>query len=133
MTDESATVPPPSVDEVKGWVGFRLDEIAGAGVGKIEGVFVDDSSGEQIWLLARMGRFGPHTLVPGRDAVQGVGRVWVPYTRDHIRRAPKVEPSVALTAEAERQLLEHYRIDPEAGGAAEIADRDAADISAKPI
>jgi hypothetical protein len=133
MTDESATVRPPSVEEVKGWVGFRLDEIAGAGVGKIEGVFVDDSSGEQIWLLARMGRFGHHTLVPGRDAVEGVGRVWVPYTRDHIRRAPKVQPSVALTAEAERQLLEHYRIDPEAGRAAEIADRDATDISAKPV
>jgi hypothetical protein len=130
MTDESATVPPPSADEVRGWVGFRLDEIAGVGVGKIEGVFVD-SSGEQVWLLARMGRFGPHTLVPGRDAVEGVGRVWVPYTRDHIRRAPRVDQSVALTAEAERQLLEHYRIEPEAGRATEIAD--ATDISAKPV
>jgi hypothetical protein len=133
MTDESATVPTPSVDEVKAWVGFRLDEIAGAGVGKIEGVFVDDSSGEPVWLLARMGRFGHRTLVPGRDAVEGVARIWVPYTRDQIRRAPKVQPSVALTAEAERQLLEHYRIASEAGRAAEIAEHDPADITAKPV
>jgi hypothetical protein len=93
VTDESATVPPLGAEEVKVWIGFRLDEIAGAGVGKVEGVFVDESSGEPVWLLARMGRFGHHTLVPGRDAVEGVGRVWVPYTRDQIRRAPKVQPS----------------------------------------
>jgi len=133
MTDESSTVPAPSVDEVRGWVGLRLDEIAGAGVGRVEGVFVDDSTGEPVWLLARMGRFGHHTLVPGRDAVEGVGRVWVPYTRDQIRRAPKAQMSVPLRAEAERQLLEHYRIDSEAGRAAEIADRDATDVTAKPI
>jgi hypothetical protein len=133
MIDESATAPPPGSEEAKGWVGFRLDEIAGAGVGKIEGVFVDESSGEPVWLLARMGRFGHHTLVPGRDAVEGVGRVWVPYTRDQIRRAPKVQPAVALTAEAERQLLEHYRIDSEAGRAAEIADHDATDVTATPV
>jgi hypothetical protein len=133
MIDESATAPPPGAEEAKGWVGFRLDEIAGAGVGKVEGVFVDESSGEPVWLLARMGRFGHHTLVPGRDAVEGVGRVWVPYTRDQIRRAPKVQPAVALTAEAERQLLEHYRIDSEAGRAAEIADHDATDVTATPV
>jgi hypothetical protein len=133
MTDESATVPSLTAEEVKGWIGFRLDEIAGAGVGKVEGVFVDDSSGEPVWLLARMGRFGHHTLVPGRDAVEGVGRIWVPYTRDQIRRAPKVQTSVALTADAERQLLEHYGIASEAGRAAELAERDAADITAKPL
>jgi hypothetical protein len=133
MTDESASSPPPSVDEVKGWVGSRLDAIAGTGIGKIKGVFVDASSGEPVWLLARMGRLGHHTLVPGRDAVEGVGRVWVPYTRDQIRRAPKVQPSVALTAEAERRLLEHYRIDSKAGRATEISDRGATEVTAKPV
>jgi hypothetical protein len=133
MADEGATVPRPSAEEVKGWAGFRLDDIAGAGVGKVEGVCVDVASGEPVWLLARMGRFGHHTLVPGRDAVEGVGRIWVPYTRDQMRRAPKVQTAVALTAEAERELLEHYGIDSDAGRAAEIADRDAADITAKPI
>lgn len=41
--------------------------------------------------------------------------------------------AVALTAEAERQLLEHYRINSEAGRAAEIADHHATDVTAKPI
>ena len=124
--------PRPSAEEMGGWSGFRLDEIGGAGVGKVEGVFVDEAGGEPVWILARMGRFGHHTLVPGRDAVAGVGRVWVPYGRDQIRRAPKVNPSEPLTAEAERQLLEHYRIAAEAGRASEIADSDPGAVTAKP-
>jgi hypothetical protein len=132
MTETTETAARPSLDAVRAWVGFRLDEIAGASVGKVEGVFVDASGDEPVWLLARMGRFGHYTLVPGRDAVAGVGRVWVPYTRDQIRRAPKVNASQPLTADAERQLLAHYGIASEAGRVSEIADRDAGDVTAKP-
>ena len=67
---------------MRAWTGHRLDEISGGRVGRVEGVFVDESSGAPEWLLARMGRFGHYTLIPGRDAVEGVGHVWVPYSRD---------------------------------------------------
>ena len=60
------------------------------------------------WLLARMGRFGHYCLVPGRDAVSANGRVWVPYTRDQIRRAPRVEPNAPLDNESEQTVLSHY-------------------------
>ena len=80
-------------------------------------MFVDESSGEPEWLLARMGRFGHYTLIPARDAVEGVGHVWVPYSRDQIRRAPRMEPNAPLTAGTERQLLAHYGIAVEAGRA----------------
>jgi hypothetical protein len=132
LKDEPETASRPSAEEMRAWAGFRLDEITGAGVGKIEGVFVDASGGEPVWLLARMGRLGHHTLVPGRDAVAGVGRVWVPHTRDQIRRAPRVNPSEPLTADAERQLLGHYGIAAEVGRTSEIADSDPGDVTAKP-
>ena len=132
LKEEPETASRPSAEEMRGWAGFRLDEIAGAGVGKVEGVFVDGESGDPVWLLARMGRFGHHTLVPGRDAVAGVGRVWVPYGGDQIRRAPKVNPSEPLTTEAERRLLDHYRIASEAGRASEITDRDPGAVTARP-
>jgi hypothetical protein len=48
-------------EEVRGWNGHRLDEVGGAAVGKIEGAFVDEESGQPEWLLARIGRFGHHT------------------------------------------------------------------------
>ena len=132
LENRPETASRPSAEEMRAWAGFRLDELGGSTVGKVEGVFVDQSSRAPVWLLARMGRFGHHTLVAGGDAVAGVGRVWVPYTRDQIRGAPKVNPSEPLTADAERRLLQHYRIAADNGRATEIADRDAADVTAKP-
>jgi hypothetical protein len=132
MADAAQAVTAPSAEEVAGWAGLRLDAIAGAAVGRVEGAFIDSDSGSPVWLLARMGRFGHRTLVPGRDAVAGFGHVWVPYTRDRIRRAPRVDPQAPLTAGGERLLLAHYGIAADLGRAAEIADRDPADVTAEP-
>lgn len=139
MTDAAASesvttelAPRLGVSDVRSWSGYRLDEIGGANVGKVEGLFVDGESGEPEWLLARMGRFGHYTLVPARDAVGGVKHVWVPYTRDQIRAAPKVDPRSELTAGGEREMLAHYGIMADAGRAAQIAERDAAEVTARP-
>jgi hypothetical protein len=129
MAEATGTGP---ADQVRAWGGHRLDEIGGAGVGKVEGVFVDEQTGKPEWLLARMGRFGHHTLVPARDAVEGVERVWVPYTRDQIRAAPKVTPSKPLGRETERELLTHYGIAADAGRFAELEKRPADAVTARP-
>lgn len=84
--------------------GHKLDEMGGAQVGRIEG----SAKGTMEWLVARMGRFGHYCLVPGRDAVSANGRVWVPYTRDQIRRAPRIEPDTQLDSESEQAVLAHY-------------------------
>jgi hypothetical protein len=126
------TIARPDADDVRGWTGYRLDEISGGNVGRIEGAFVDESSGAPEWLLARMGRFGHHTLIPGRDAVEGVGRVWVPYSRDQIRKAPRIDANAPLTAGTERELLGHYGIAVDAGRAAELAQLSDGAVSARP-
>jgi hypothetical protein len=77
-------------------------------VGRVVGALADASSGEPRWLIARMGRFGHFTLVPARDAVEGAACVWVPYTREQIRRAPPVEPDAPPDPETERRLTRHY-------------------------
>lgn len=127
MADERE---PSPLERMRGWIGERLDDVGGAGVGRVEGVFVDDPDGEPVWLLARMGRFGHFTLIPPRDAVEGSGRVWVPYTRDQIRRAPRIEPGEALTAAGERELIAHYGI-AEAKRMERLADLDDAAITAR--
>jgi hypothetical protein len=101
----------PSADEIKRWAGSRLDAIGGGGVGKVEGVYVDAESGEPEWLLARIGRFGRHSLVPAREAVAAVGRVWVPYPRERVRGAPRVEPGEPLDIDRETELSAHFAID----------------------
>lgn len=132
MADAPKAVTRPAADDVRGWAGNRLDEIGGGNVGKIEGLYADESSGAPEWLLARMGRFGHYTLIPARDAVEGVGRVWVPYTREQIRRAPRAEPGSPLTVATERELLGHYGIAVDAGRAAELEQLGEGAISARP-
>jgi hypothetical protein len=97
-------------------------------VGKVEGVYIDEASGEAEWLLARMGRFGRHSLVPARDAVAGVGHVWVPYGRETVRGAPRVEPGQPLDLDRELELCTHYGI----GRADELAGRSPQAITARP-
>jgi PRC-barrel domain len=118
----------PAAEEIKGWVGSRLDEIGGATVGKIEAVYVDGGGGEAEWLLARMGRFGRHALVPVRDAVAGVGHVWVPYDRELIRESPRVEPGEPLGVDRELELRSHYGI-PRAD---QLATRAPMEIASRP-
>lgn len=89
------------------WAGHRLDDSGGARVGTIVGL-IAGAEGEPGWLRARLGRLGRFTAVPAGDAVQGAGCVWVPYRRDLIRAAPRIESKGELDAGAERALREHY-------------------------
>ncbi|HYH61799.1 MAG TPA: hypothetical protein VD766_08025 [Solirubrobacterales bacterium] len=89
--------------------GSKLDEMGGSQVGRVEG----SVTGRIEWLIARMGRFGHNCLVPARDSVTANGRVWVPYSRDQIRRAPRVDAKAPLDAELEASVLAHYGLEPE--------------------
>ncbi len=100
----------PSVEETVQWVGSRLDEIGGGTVGRVEGTYLDAQTGEAVWLLVRVGRFGRHSLVPARDAVEGGGHVWVPYARELLRGAPRIEPGEPLDIERECRLSSHYGV-----------------------
>ncbi len=133
MADQTEQVAGPTPDEIKSWKGFRLDEMAGSSVGKVEGCFVDDVSGRPEWLLARMGRFGHYCLVPARDAVGVNGHVWVPYGRDLIRQAPRVDQAKPLERDREQALLEHYGVaSAETGRGAELAKRGPNAVTIRP-
>ena len=120
------------LEEMRGWRGYRLDEMTGSGAGSVRGVYVDARTGDPIWLLARMGLFGHFCLVPARHAVAAAKRVWVPYTRETMRSAPRIEPGEDLPIERERELLRHYGA---AGGKrdSELERRGAGEISCYPV
>jgi hypothetical protein len=123
----------PTREEVESWIGFRLDELSGAGIGKIEDAYVSKDGGRPEWLLIRVGRFGHHTVVPARDAVGGARHVWVPWDRATIRGAPQVEPGGALTAEEELQLCDHYGIAAGLGRAADLAEAPSEETTVVPL
>jgi sporulation protein YlmC with PRC-barrel domain len=99
----------PSLNEALAWIGFRVDDIYGAGVGTVEDVWIDPGTGAPRWLLVKEGGFDERsTLVPFNDATAGAGHVWVPYERNVVREAPQIEPGVPLTQQVEATLGNHY-------------------------
>jgi PRC-barrel domain protein len=130
-----STVPEPAgpaASEALSWVGGRLDEVGGETVGKVEAAYVDTENGRTEWLLVRLGRFGARAPVPAREAVGGVGHVWVPYRAEAIKGAPKLDAGAPLTRERELQLLSHFGIAGHVGRAAELAERDPDAMTARP-
>lgn len=121
----------PSLEEALGWAGSRLDEVRGGSVGRVEGVYVDAVNGQPHWLLVRMGRFGHHSALPLVHAVGGIRHVWVPYGRDEIRAAPRIDPEKPLTCERELALCRYFGIDDRGGRAGALATRPAQSTTAR--
>ncbi len=103
----------PSLEQARAWIGDRVTDSLGVGVGRLLDVWVDAETGEPAWLLIREGRFGgDHKLVPFAGATEGGGRIWLPYERDLIRSAPAVGAGDVLTAELGGRLREHFGVAP---------------------
>jgi len=99
----------PNLNEALGWIGSRVDDIYGVGVGRLEDVWIDPGTGTPRWLLVTEGGFGGRTtLIPFEDATAGADHVWIPYERDVVREAPEVEPGAPLTQQVESALRAHY-------------------------
>lgn len=122
----------PEADEVRGWIGTRLDVFGGSSVARIDGFYVDAGTGRPEWLVVRLGRFGQPTLVPARDAVGAAGKVWVPYSREVLKSAPRRKAKEPLTRETELELLRHFGVGGDAGRAAELNARGFDAITASP-
>ncbi|MEK6277919.1 MAG: PRC-barrel domain-containing protein [Actinomycetota bacterium] len=132
MAETADTEMLPGAEEALEWTGFRLDEMGGAGVGKVQGILVDEQSGEPAWVVAKLGRFGKVIAVPFRDCAAGAGNVWVPHQRDVVRGAPALDGGKPLTREEELQICEHYGIREDQGRAAEVSGRPEGAETAQP-
>jgi hypothetical protein len=108
MPDEVAGAPPAGLDQTLGWVGAKLDDVAGETVGRIDGVLVDAGGGEPSWVVVRLGRFGSRSAVPHGLVAGGAGRAWTSLPKRLIRDAVGVDPAAGLDCGGERELAELY-------------------------
>jgi len=131
MSEELAA--PPSLEEARTWIGNGVDDLCGASVGQVHGLFVDADSGTPTWLIVKQGRVKP-TLVaaPLRDCAAAAGRVWIAHDRDLIRRAPVVDPTRPLLREHELTISAHYGVNESVGRAAEVASRPENSATSQP-
>ena len=134
MADEPEVVkvPPPDADEVGQWVGYRVDDIAGQSVARVQGFMVDTDSGQPTWLAVKLGRFGKTVPLLVRECAAAAGRIWTPHDREVIREAPAIDAGLPLNRDQEIQVLEYYGIPEGIGRAAEISSRPGETETSRP-
>lgn len=124
----------PTLVEASGWIGAELDEIAGRGIGQVQGFYVDATGGEPVWLIARLGRRRGSRVVavPLGGCAGAPFGVWAAYDAEAIRTAPIVDPDRPLLRKHEQVICSHYGIGEAVGRAAEMAGRPDEDVTAVP-
>ena len=117
------------VDTVRSWQGATMVDRDGDRVGTIEAVYVDDRSGQPEWALVNTGLFGTRsTFVPLAQASSSGGQVQVPYEKQLIKDAPRMDPDGHLSEAEEQQLWRHYGLDYGSGSAAGPAEYTGRDV-----
>jgi uncharacterized protein (TIGR02271 family) len=106
----------PDVDTVRSWQGATMVDRDGDRVGTIDAVYVDDQSGQPEWALVNTGLFGTKsTFVPIAQAASSGDQVQVPYEKQVIKDAPRIDPDGHLSEAEEQELWRHYGLDYGAG------------------
>jgi PRC-barrel domain protein len=104
------------IDTARSWQGRTMVDRDGDKVGSIEAIYVDDQSGEPQWALVNTGLFGTKsTFVPLAQANPSGDQVQVPYEKQLIKDAPRMDPDGHLSEAEEQQLWRHYGLDYEGG------------------
>lgn len=97
-----------SLAEMREWIGWRVDDVNGHSLGRLQDV-VPDADGRPGWLAINEFRFGGggRFMAPAREATGTRGRVWLPLERGLVRSSSGLA-SARHTPQAERRLREHY-------------------------
>jgi sporulation protein YlmC with PRC-barrel domain len=83
----------------------------GREAGRVEAIYLDDTTGDPEWALVGTGWFGHRaTFVPLRNARLEEGKVVVPYDEDTLRGAPTIEPDGDLSHSEEADLYSYYAL-----------------------
>jgi len=100
--------------------GGEVRTVAGDKVGKIGQVYFDDDSGRPSWVTVKTGLFGTQeSFVPLSAAdLDGVDVV-VPYDKDTIKGAPRVDSDGSVTPQEENRLYSYYFSAPTLSGVGE--------------
>jgi sporulation protein YlmC with PRC-barrel domain len=105
------------IDTVLGWRGKTVRDREGEKVGTLGDLYLDRETDRPAYAGVRTGLFRQReSVVPLSDAEEVDGDVRVPYTAAQIREAPNVDPEIALDADEEARLDDHYG----AGGGATV-------------
>jgi hypothetical protein len=93
-------------------------------IGTVGQVFVDPTTGRPNWVTVHTGLFGRHeTFVPLDEATWDREVLHVPYEKDLVKDAPRIDTDEALTPQAEDDLYRYYRMGTDASADGREDDR----------
>lgn len=95
----------------------------GTKIGPIGQVYADDETGQPTWVTAKTGLFGSsESFVPLEGATVEGNDVMVPYAKDLVKDAPRVDVDGHLEPAEEDRLYTHYQL---SGGSGTYTDATA--------
>jgi uncharacterized protein (TIGR02271 family) len=102
----------PDIDTVRTWQGRTMVDRDGNRIGTIDAIYLDDHTGQPEWALVDTGLFGTKSsFVPLAQATQTDENVRVPYDKQLVKDAPRVDPNQHLSEAEEQRLWRHYGLD----------------------
>jgi hypothetical protein len=93
------------------WRALAILDQDGDPVGSVGEFYLDRETGHPTWALVETGLFGATLLfVPLVHATERSNGLQVPYSRDHLRDVPRIDPHDELTPIEEATLSAHFGI-----------------------
>lgn len=101
-------------DTYEAWIGRRAIDRDGAKIGSISDIYYDDVTGQPEWVTVRTGFLGQRSsFVPVHGADVDGDSLRLPFYRDRVREAPRLDTDGRLTPDEERALYAYYSRDEE--------------------
>jgi uncharacterized protein (TIGR02271 family) len=102
----------PTKEAVLDWRGQTMTTTDGDKIGKIGEIYLDRDTDQPEWALVNTGMFGSKSsFVPIADAQADGDQVRVPFAKDDVTAAPKMDADSELSQDDEAALYAHYGMD----------------------
>lgn len=117
-----------TTDQVQTVRGGNALDSNGEKIGSIGEVYLDDRTGNPAWVTVNTGLFGTsESFIPLQDASVEGKDVKVPYTKERVKDAPRVDAEQHLDVEQEKELYRYYGVSYEGAGTDGQAGRTGGD------
>ena len=102
----------PTTDDAVQMRGMTAVASDGDKLGKIEDIYLDQETGKPEWIALKTGLFGGHlSFVPLADVRRDGDTITVPYDKDTVKDAPRVDADGELSRDEEANLYRYYGLD----------------------
>jgi len=105
-----------TMEQARHVIGATAYTSEGERIGKVGQLYVDDATDQPEWVTVSTGLFGTkQSFVPLADAQVEGDKVTVPYSKEQVKDAPRVDPDDGHLSDSEEvELYRHYGL-PESG------------------